>query len=273
MNRRIFFNYVRNAPFGGRLLTKQVEGLNFILDEWGRSGLSDDRWLAYMLATTFWETAKTMQPVRERGGASYFRRYEGRADLGNNRPGDGVKYHGRGFVQITGKENYTKASRLVGEDLVANPDLAMRPDIAAKIMFSGMVDGWFTGRKLADYFSDRNDDPRQARRIINRLDKADLIAGYHQQFLSAIKAAKLEAPDVSPGRATERRAEPDDVPPAKSPSIWTILLGWLTGGALTFPNIDNPYGLAAFMALLVAGGVFGWLVLSGRLQIMRGGET
>ena len=45
------------------------------------------------------------------------------------------------------------------------------------------------------------------------------------------------------------------------------------GTALTFPNIDNPYGLAAFMALLVAGGVFGWLVLSGRLQIMRGGET
>ena len=59
--------------------------------------------------------------------------YEGRADLGNTQPGDGARYKGRGFIQITGRANYTAASKALGIDLVKHPELAERPDIATKV--------------------------------------------------------------------------------------------------------------------------------------------
>ena len=136
MNRRIFFNYVRNAPFGGRLLQKQIDGMNFILDEWEARALSDDRWLAYCLATAFWETAQTMQPIAEMGKGKG-RRYG--VPGKHNRQ---VAY-GRGYVQLTWDTNYERADKelnLHGR-LLRNFDLAMDPKIAAAIMFEGMIDG------------------------------------------------------------------------------------------------------------------------------------
>lgn len=59
--------------------------------------------------------------------------YEGRADLGNTQPGDGVKYKGRGFIMITGRANYTAAGKALGIDLVNHPELAERPDVATKV--------------------------------------------------------------------------------------------------------------------------------------------
>ena len=59
--------------------------------------------------------------------------YEGRKDLGNVKPGDGVKYKGRGFIQITGRANYTQAAKDLGIDLVNHPELAEKPDVAAKV--------------------------------------------------------------------------------------------------------------------------------------------
>ena len=59
--------------------------------------------------------------------------YEGRKDLGNIKPGDGVKYKGRGFLQITGRANYTQASKDLGIDLVNHPELAEKPDVAIKV--------------------------------------------------------------------------------------------------------------------------------------------
>lgn len=250
MNRRIFFNYARNAPFGGRLTSQQVDGLNRILDEWQRRGLTDDRWLAYMLATAFWETAKTIQPVREKGGESYLRskRY--------------YPWVGEGLVQVTWEVNHRKFG-------ATKPGQLMTWPIALKALFDGCINGMFTGKKLSHYFNATVDDPRGARRIVNGTDKAELIAGFHRQFLSAIKAAKLEAPDVEPDKATERNAEPDDVPASQSKSLWSILLGLVTGGGFAFPNIENLYGLIAFLAILTVGGIVAWLVLSGRISFNR----
>lgn len=56
--------------------------------------------------------------------------YEGRADLGNNQPGDGVKYKGAGIFELTGRANYAKYGEILGIDLVNHPELAQTPDVA-----------------------------------------------------------------------------------------------------------------------------------------------
>lgn len=195
LNRDFFFAHVRQHLFAGRLKPAQVKGLLGILDEWeARYAKKDDRWLAYMLATAHHETDRTMQPIREYGGQGWYRqmydvmgaRPQLAAKNGNTAPGDGLKYYGRGFVQLTWKNNYARAGTVLGIDLLARPDLALDLAVATKIMFLGMQRGWFTGRKLADYFNPERDDWVDARRIINGTDKANLIAGYGQAYYAAL---------------------------------------------------------------------------------------
>jgi len=198
INRRFFYERVRSHLFAGRLSQSQVEGMKYILDVWEAAhARKDDRWLAYALGTTFHETAFTMLPIRERGGQAYFRRKYDIAGsnprlartLGNVNPGDGVLFHGRGYVQLTGRNNYTRMGRQFGVDLTSSAaaaDRVMQADLAAKIMFFGMENGSFTGRKFGDYFNRTSQDWVNARRIINRLDRAEEIARYGREFYAAI---------------------------------------------------------------------------------------
>jgi hypothetical protein len=195
-NRDTFFENTRSL-FGGRYNQTQVNGLNAILDEWDRRLPNGDlRWLAYMLATAFHETARTMQPVRE----AYWLSENWRKTNLRYYP-----YYGRGYVQLTWKDNYRRASAYVGADLVANPDLAMRPDFAASIMFVGMTEGWFRGdthgrNTLSRCFNGRVDDPVGAREIINgrewklvggrKVLLASILADYHSKFLTALSPAR-----------------------------------------------------------------------------------
>ena len=72
--------------------------------------------------------------------------------------------------------------------------MALDSLIATRILFRGMAEGWFTGKKLGQYFNDERDDPVNARQIINGNDKDDLIAGYHDKFLAALTAATIPSP-------------------------------------------------------------------------------
>lgn len=195
INRSNFYEKVRQSF--GKLSQSQVNGFDAIINEWGESGLTDLRWLAYMLATTWHETAKTMQPIKEYGGNQYFikRYWENKKianQLGNLSAQDAVNFCGKGYVQLTGRANYKKMTNILGVDLVNYPDQAMNPLIAAKIMFEGMTTGKsfggdFTGKHLGNYFNKTTDDPYNARRIINGLDKAKQISLYHYDFLAALQ--------------------------------------------------------------------------------------
>ena len=195
INREFFFDQLRNQLFGGKLSKSQIDGLNALLNVWEPSyATKDDRWLAYALGTAYHEVAFTMQPIHEKGGSKYFfsmydkdgNRPKVAADLGNTQKGDGIRFHGRGYVQLTGRANYTKAKALVDADLVDKPDLALDPANASKILFTGMETGLFTGKKFSDYFNKKTEDWIQARRIINKLDKAPQIAAYAKRFYGAI---------------------------------------------------------------------------------------
>lgn len=131
---------------------------------------------SYILATAAWETGYKFAPVYERGSRHYFDKYEGRHDLGNTHPGDGFRFRGRGQVQLTGFNNYTRFGDELNIDLIGNPDLALDPQIAYQIMSLGMRKGLFTGKKLSDFINASKCDYTKARRIINGNDKAATIA-------------------------------------------------------------------------------------------------
>lgn len=197
INRDFFFSYVRQHLFAGTLKASPMAGLTSLLDEWdAHHQHEDDRWLAYVLATAHHETDRTIRPIHEYGGNERFRKlYDiGGIDparagkMGNTEPGDGVKYHGRGFVQLTWKVNYQKAGAAlgVGDRFVTHPDEVLDLANATRILFAGMIAGWFTGKKLGDYFAPGKADWVNARRIINGTDKANLIAGYGQSYYAAL---------------------------------------------------------------------------------------
>lgn len=210
IDRSAFFDGVRGSVFNGALTQRQVDTLNLFLDEWERRGLSDLRWLAYIMATTLGEVGTQLQPITERGKRAYFDKYEGRESLGNTQPGDGYNYRGRGFVQITGRRNYSLMSARLGVDLIAIPERALEPKIATQIIFDGMIHGLFTGKGLPDYFHDNTTKWLDARRIVNGTDRAAEFGEYGRAFHAALRAAEVEAPPVAP-------PQPDD--PGPEPSL------------------------------------------------------
>jgi putative chitinase len=97
-----------------------------------RYGIDTPLRVAHFVAQAAQET-DGFKTLEEYGGASYFRRYDGRADLGNTEPGDGARYHGRGVFQLTGRANYRSVGRSLGVDLEGNPDRAAEPALSVRI--------------------------------------------------------------------------------------------------------------------------------------------
>jgi putative chitinase len=88
------------------------------------------------------------------------------------------------LVQITGRDNYAKYG------IADDPDKALDPDKAVEILFDGMINGRFTGKRLADYFSATVTDWTGARKIINGTDRAVDIAGYAKKFVAALESVR-----------------------------------------------------------------------------------
>ena len=184
MDKAAFFGTARQRL--GPLNTTQVVGFETVLHACEAAPLA---YAAYMLATAWHETNKTMQPVRE----AYWLSEDWRRQHLRYYP-----WYGRGYVQLTWEPNYRKADQECAEahltepgEILDNPDLAMRPDVAALIMRKGMDEGWFTGVKLSAVLPPHGVATREqymhARTIINGRDKSDLIEDYAQAFERALR--------------------------------------------------------------------------------------
>ncbi|OCX54255.1 hypothetical protein BEL04_08335 [Mucilaginibacter sp. PPCGB 2223] len=193
-----FYDTIRPALFNGALSTAQVNGIEAILTCCADAAITDQREVAYILATIYHECDRTMQPIEESGkGARYD--YGKQLKRGGG-PGKRIPYltpkqlyYGRGYVQLTWYENYEAQGKLLGLDLLNHPELVLQPAIAAKVLTHGMTHGDFTGHRLAEYFTPQLTDFVNARKIINGLDCAERIAGYAGIFLKALTGPAASA--------------------------------------------------------------------------------
>lgn len=308
MQKDAFFDAVRGPLFGGSLSMPQVYGMEAILDRALAVG-TPLRHLAYMLATAFHETAKTMQPILETRNSkdksnpsigTAIKRLDSSFAAGKlpwvkkpywRKDAAGKSWLGRGLVQLTHKENYERMGKVIGVNLVADPDKAMEPGIAVSIMFFGMTRGDFTGRPLSDYLDGRTPDYLNARRVINGTESARKVADYAERFEQALTAAgyssakqpvevvKPAAPELSPG------AEPvgDEVPVApavpvesvdpekldkpllKSKTVWQWLLTIVGAPVAVFGGFD--WRVQIFIVAAITG--FGIYAIKRRADIAK----
>ena len=223
MDNEKFFDEIRSKIFSGRLTQNQVDGILFLVREFQKTPLSIPE-VAYCLATVYWETAQLMQPIEEFGkGAG--RKY-GSKDSSGQTP------YGRGYVQLTWKENYVRADNKLGlkGELIRDYSKALDKEISFQIMYRGMVEGWFTGKKLSDYFSSTKKDYLNARRIINGVDKAPTIASIATKFENALKISDYSKEKTVIKTTTEPEKitnTPIVLPNPPTKTFWGVLLNLL----------------------------------------------
>lgn len=185
--KKAFFDHIRRNLFGRSLDQKQVDGINHLWTYMLIAPFTAEvniQQISYCFATFQHETASTMQPIKEYGGAR--RRY--------------APWYGRGYVQLTWETNYRKQQKKLEEmELVQERgipwqvherrELALHPDTSAIISIWGMIDGDFTGRGLSRYINAEKVDYYNARRIVNGVDRAQKIAGMAGEWETAIRQA------------------------------------------------------------------------------------
>lgn len=179
--RQLNFDFAKGKEVGLFVVysQRQVDNINLIIEKCNKYELTAVQ-TAYVLATAYHEgynpsvANSRITSIREFGGAKYLqsKKY--------------YPYYGRGFVQLTWLENYRKESKRLGVDFVNNPDLVLNEEYASDILVHGMKNGSFTGKKLSDYINNATKDYDGARRIINGVDKKELIAGYAMKFEKCI---------------------------------------------------------------------------------------
>ncbi len=203
----------------------QASGVIAMVDYWNSQAAWDDnRWLAYALATAYHETGHRMQPVREGFGATDADsiRIVTAYCAAHHQPNyaavqaNGQSYFGRGLVQLTHQANYRRMGARLGIALEANPSLALALPTSVQILFIGMNEGLFTGRRFSDYFNGPTADWTNARRMINGMNRAAEIAGFGQSFNTAINNSVMTAQGIQSQLPADAGTPPPPTAGAKS---------------------------------------------------------
>lgn len=197
MNKAVFFTGIRADLFGGKLRQGVVDTVECILTECVKREVYDYRHIAYILGTAYHESYHARynpewRPVREgftvtnQAAIDHVTRLfkEGKIKSNYALPLKGISYYGRGWVQITNPDNYSRLGDYYGIDLTNNPDKALERPVAATLLVDGMKQGWYTGRKLSMYITPANTDLLGARTVVNGQDKAQTVANYALKFYS-----------------------------------------------------------------------------------------
>lgn len=167
----------------------QKEGLQAIIDGCARYLVTDKRMVAYILATAYWESGETMQPVEEIGKGAGHRYGSMFKQSGEPYTTPPFLYYGRGLVQVTFYENYEMLQNqsyaiAQGWKFLTDPTLLLEMEPSVWAMVHCMYHGSFTGVGLPKYFNAQVTDPLNARRIVNGTDQADRIAGFYEELLA-----------------------------------------------------------------------------------------
>jgi putative chitinase len=173
------------GQFGPISSQSQVDGIESMLTQLESDAeVNDERWAAYMFATVKHECDDKWQPIEEYGKGAGHPYGKPKTVTGSDGQTYTNKYYGRGYVQLTWDYNYQSLSAKLGlgDALYIHPEQVLEPDIAYKVMSYGMRNGTFTGKNLARYINATGCDYYNARKIINGLDRADLIKGYAQKL-------------------------------------------------------------------------------------------
>jgi len=196
---------------------------------------------AYILATAHWETGRAIKPIKETVMPHHKDKNPSDATVKTRLTKAWKKgqlkwvksdywstgFFGRGYVQLTHDYNYVKAGSKLGLDLANNPSDVMEPHIAAKILVRGSLEGWFTGKKLADYITLTKSDFRNARRVINGTDRAAEIAAIAEKYDAALKSAGY-------GKTTPAITEPaTNEKPSCIAGIFAAIIAAIFGKAKT----------------------------------------
>jgi hypothetical protein len=259
MNRTAFFDVMRDEF--GPLSQEQVDGTEALLDAAEEYSLPMNQF-AYVLATSYHETAATMLPIAEYGKGEGHEYGEPCPEYG------GQVAYGRGYVQLTWDYNYEKADAecSLGGSLLEDFDLALDPKVASQIIFQGMGEGWFTGKKLGDYVNETVTDYYNARRVVNGTDKADLLAGYAESFEQALRAAAYGEPEPVEPEVPEGGVSPEEGehPPPVEPA-------WPTPKRKQYDYIVKRTNVDDFEAQLNELGALGWRLvqMGGDIIIME----
>lgn len=261
MLKQPFFDAIR-PTFGGSLTTSQVAGMERIENAFYLYGDRNLETLAYILATSFWETGKAMMPVKETQfpgqpvptDAEVIARLDRAFAQGKlpwvKKPYWRTGFFGRGDVQLTHEANYNGPVRTAvmeefkGLDIHAQPGLVLGPQVSAFILVKGTMEGWFTGRKLANYIDNLDESDKEdllefieARRVVNGLDKAKEIGNLALSFEKALKVKGAWTDDRTP--IPELPSTPIPEQAVAHPS----LLGYIIGGLIVVAAIAAYYFL------------------------------
>jgi predicted chitinase len=198
LNKKKFFDEVRLPLFQGKITALQVKGMEAIIDYFTTHYPANNAQLAYILATAYHETGRKFEAVRE----GFAKTNQGAINHVTNNlfnkklistnyalpNSKGLSYYGRGLVQITWQGNYSRMGRLLGVDLLNNPDLALDLKVAVQILVDGMMKyGYYEkAPTVPKYINGIKKDFLGARFVVNGVDARVFIASYATKFLTAL---------------------------------------------------------------------------------------